>query len=150
MQSDIAFLRTRKPPGPQGCLMEKPLNFLHPLGNFEGCSRHYAPVLERFVILVSDHTNRSQRVNDAKKSSGYLHKREETSRTSPLYQHTKRVAPESSTPLSNGYPGCEGLFMRSFRFRVMTKFVDREKWFITHVIREICCYPLMNDVTMIR
>ena len=47
--------------------MEKPLNFLHPLGNFEGCSRHYAPVLERFVILVSDHTNLSQRVNDAKK-----------------------------------------------------------------------------------
>ena len=67
MQSDIGFLRARKPPGPQGCLMEKPLNFLHPLGNFEGCSRHYAPVLERFVILVSDHTNRSQRVNDAKK-----------------------------------------------------------------------------------
>ena len=72
MQSDIPFLRTRKPPGPQGCLMEKPLNFLHPLGNFEGCSRHYAPVLERFVILVSDHTNR----------------REETSRISPLCQHT--------------------------------------------------------------
>ena len=47
--------------------MEKPLKFLHPLGNFEGCSRHYVPVLERFVILVSDHTNRSQRVNDAKK-----------------------------------------------------------------------------------
>ena len=67
MQSDIPFLRTRKLPRPQGCLMEKPLNFLHPLGNFEGCSRHYAPVLERFVILVSDHTNRSQRVNDAKK-----------------------------------------------------------------------------------
>ena len=67
MQSDIPFLRTRKPPGPQGCLMEKPLNFLHLLGKFEGCSRHYAPVLERFVILVSDHTNRSQRVNGAKK-----------------------------------------------------------------------------------
>ena len=61
------FLRTRKPPGPQGCLMEKPLNFLHPLGNFEGCSRHHAPVLKRFVVLMSDHTHRSQRVNDAKK-----------------------------------------------------------------------------------
>ena len=67
MQSDIGFLRTRKPPGHKAPVMEKPLNFLHPLGNFEGCSRHYAPVLERFVILVSDHTNRSQRVNDAKK-----------------------------------------------------------------------------------
>ena len=67
MQSDIPFLRTRKPPGPQGCLMEKPLNFLHPLGNFEGCSRHHAPVLKRFVVLMSDHTHRSQRVNDAKK-----------------------------------------------------------------------------------
>ena len=66
MQSDIPFLRTRKPPGPQGCLMEKPLNFLHPLGNFEGCSRHYTTVLKRFGILVSDHTNRSQRVNNAK------------------------------------------------------------------------------------
>ena len=67
MQSDIPFLRTRKPPGPQGCLMEKPLNFLHPLGNFEGCSRHHAPVLKRFVVLMSDHTHRSQRVNDTKK-----------------------------------------------------------------------------------
>ena len=47
--------------------MEKPLNFLHPLGNFEGCSRHHAPVLKRFVVLMSDHTHRSQRVNDAKK-----------------------------------------------------------------------------------
>ena len=47
--------------------MEKPLNFLHPLENFEGCSRHCAPLLERFVVLVSHHTNRSQRVNDAKK-----------------------------------------------------------------------------------
>ena len=53
MQLDIPFLRTRKRPGPEG--------------NFEGCSRHYAPALERFVILVSDHTNRSQRVNDANK-----------------------------------------------------------------------------------
>ena len=35
------------------------------------------------------------------KSSGYLHKREETSRTSPLYQHTKRVASQ------RWYPGCE-------------------------------------------
>ena len=42
------------------------------------------------------------------------------------------------SPLSNGYPGCEGLFMRGFRFQLMTKFMDREKWFITHVIREIC------------
>ena len=67
MQSDIGFLRARKPPGPQGCLMEKPLNFLHPLGNFEGCSRHHAPVLKRFVVLMSDHIHRSQRVNDAKK-----------------------------------------------------------------------------------
>ena len=33
---------------------------------------------------------------------------------------------------------CEGLFMRGFRFRLMTKFVDREKWVRTHVIREIC------------
>ena len=66
MQSDIGFLRTRKPPGPQGCLMQKPLNFLHSLGNFEGCLRHYVPVLERFV-LMSDRTNRSQIVNDAKK-----------------------------------------------------------------------------------
>ena len=47
--------------------MEKALNFLHPLGNFEGCS---------------------------KKSSGYLQKREETLGTSPLFQHTnsRRVA----------------------------------------------------------
>ena len=43
------------------------MNFLHPFENFEGCSRHYAPVLERFVVLISDHTNRSQRVNDAEK-----------------------------------------------------------------------------------
>ena len=28
--------------------------------------------------------------------------------------------------------------MRGFRFRLMTKFVDREKWCITHVMREIC------------
>ena len=47
--------------------MEKALNFLHPLGNCEVCSRHYAPVLERFVVLMSDHTDRSQRDNDAKK-----------------------------------------------------------------------------------
>ena len=47
--------------------MEKPLNFLPPLGKFEGCLRHYAPVVERFVILVSDHRNRSERVNDDKK-----------------------------------------------------------------------------------
>ena len=67
MQSDIGFLRTRKPPGPQGCLMKKPLNSLHPLGNFEGCPRHYAPVLERFAVLMSDRTTRSQVVNDAKK-----------------------------------------------------------------------------------
>ena len=46
--------------------MEKPLNFLLPLGNFEGCSRH-AQVLERFVVLISDHTDRSQTDNDAKK-----------------------------------------------------------------------------------
>ena len=66
MQSDVGFLRTRKPPGPRGCLMEKPPKFLHPLGNFEGCSRHYASVLERFVVLMFEHRNRSQRVNDAK------------------------------------------------------------------------------------
>ena len=34
--------------------MEKPLNFLHPL-------------LERFVVLMSNHTSRNQRVNDARK-----------------------------------------------------------------------------------
>ena len=67
MQLDMGFLRKRKQPGPQGCLIEKPLNFLHPLGNFEGCSRHYASVLERFVVLMSEHTNWSKRVNDAKK-----------------------------------------------------------------------------------
>ena len=43
----------------------------------------------------------------------------------------------------------------------MTKFMNRENWFITHVIREICqnlhvkqdhdplFYPLMNGVTII-
>ena len=41
-QSDISFLRTREPPEPQECLMEKPLNFLQPLANYEGCSRNYA------------------------------------------------------------------------------------------------------------
>ena len=46
--------------------MEKPLIFLHPLGNFEGCSRHYASVLERFVVLKFDHRNWSQRVIGAK------------------------------------------------------------------------------------
>ena len=66
MQSDVGFLRTRKPPRLRGCLMEKPLKFSHPLGNFEGCSRHYASVLERFVVLMFDHRNRSQTVNDAK------------------------------------------------------------------------------------
>ena len=54
--------------------------------------------------------------------------------------------------------------MRGFRFWLMTKFVDCEKWFKTHVIREMCQklhakldrdtpppgYPLMNDVTMIK
>ena len=34
MQSDIGFLKTRKPPGHKAPVMEKPLNFLHPLGNF--------------------------------------------------------------------------------------------------------------------
>ena len=31
-----------EPPGPQECLMEKPLNFLHPLANYDGYSRNYA------------------------------------------------------------------------------------------------------------
>ena len=39
MQSDISFLRTREPPEPQGCLMEKSLNFLLPLANYKGYSR---------------------------------------------------------------------------------------------------------------
>ena len=41
-QSDISFLRTIEPPGPQECLTEKPLNFFQPLENYEGCSRNYA------------------------------------------------------------------------------------------------------------
>ena len=55
---DISFCQEAshpsKPPGPQECLMEKPLNFLHPL-------------LERFVVLMSNHTSQNQRVNDARK-----------------------------------------------------------------------------------
>ena len=35
-----------EPPEPQECLMEKPLNFLHPLANYEGCSRNYARAWE--------------------------------------------------------------------------------------------------------
>lgn len=64
MQSDISFLRTREPPRPEGCLMVKPLNVLLPLANSVCVS-----VLESFVVLMSDHThtNRSRRVNDARK-----------------------------------------------------------------------------------
>ena len=64
--------------------MEKPLKFLYPLGNFEGCSRHYASVLERFVVLMFDHRNRSQRVNDAKNVPAICTKRKKTMRTSLL------------------------------------------------------------------
>ena len=51
-QSDISFLRTREPPGPQECLMKKPLNFLHPLANYEGCSRNHARTWQICCLYV--------------------------------------------------------------------------------------------------
>ena len=49
--------------------IEKPLNFLHPLSNYRQTMKDVEetmPVLERFVVLMSDHTSRSQGVNDAR------------------------------------------------------------------------------------
>ena len=84
MQSDIRFLRTREPPGPQGCLMEKSLNLLHPLANYRGYSRSTVSVLERFVVLIIWPHKPESKSQWCQKSRGYLHKREETLRTCPL------------------------------------------------------------------
>ena len=83
MQSHISFLRTRELPGPQGCLMEKPLNLLHPLANYRGYSRSTVSVLERFVVLIIWPHKPESKSQWCQKSSGYLHKREETLRTCP-------------------------------------------------------------------
>ena len=83
MQSVISFLRTREPPGPQGCLMEKSLNLLHPLAYYRGYSRSTVSLLERFVVLIIWPHKAEWKSQWCQKSSGYLHKREETLRTCP-------------------------------------------------------------------
>ena len=79
-----AFLRTRELPGPQGCLMEKPLNLLHPLANYRGYSRSTVSVLERFVVLIIWPHKPESKSQWCQKSCGDLHKREETLRTCPV------------------------------------------------------------------
>ena len=93
-----AFLgRENQWPGPQGCLMEKPLNLLHPLADYRGYSWSTVSVLERFVVLIIWPHKPESKSQWYQKSSGYLQKRDETLRICPVltmhYFSTPRELP---------------------------------------------------------
>ena len=82
-QSDISFRRTRELPGSQKCLMEKPLNLLHPLANYKRCSRNYARAWEICCPSVWPHKPHSKS-QWCQKRFLYLRRREEPLRP-PVY-----------------------------------------------------------------
>ena len=82
-QSDISFRRTRELPGSQECLMEKPLNLLHPLANNKRFSINYARAWEICCPSVWPHKPHSKS-QWCQKRFLYLRRREEPLRP-PVY-----------------------------------------------------------------